>query len=141
MRKIGYYISNKSKSIKCIKENSTFSTIEELYKELNDRGWNSMTVFLKKQWNPDNKCSGQCNATVLLVQEYFGGDIISYPNPEPDKKGHYFNRIDGTDIDLTSEQFEVNLNYLDKTKKGSFGRHSFSCEKSAYIIKKNLGLL
>ena len=100
-----------------------------------------MTVFYKTQWNPKQKSCGQCNATVLVVQEYFGGDIISYPNPEPGKKGHYFNRINGIDIDLTSDQFETKLDYSSKSKIGNFGKNSFNCEKSAYIIKKNLGLI
>ncbi|MDD7617030.1 MAG: hypothetical protein PUJ97_00155 [bacterium] len=44
-----------------------------------------------------------------MVQEYFGGDIIAYPNPLNDKKCHYFNRINGLDIDLTFEQFKLQL--------------------------------
>ncbi len=45
---MGYYISNKSKNIKIIKENNIFSNIEELYNQLNECGWDSMTVFLKR---------------------------------------------------------------------------------------------
>lgn len=140
---MGFYISDINANIKCIKENDVFSTIYELYDLLNDHGWEAMTVYLREQWNPKLKCSGQCNATALLVQEYFGGDIINYPKPNGGevKKGHCFNRINGIDIDLTSEQFNPKLTeYSSLQKKANFGKFKFSCEKSAYILKKNLGL-
>ncbi len=66
------------------------------------------------------------------MQEFFGGDIIAYPNPESDKKGHYFNRIDGIDLDLTFDQFKKKLNYSSKSKIGNFGKYSFSCVKRIY---------
>ena len=139
---MGFYISNPNVEIKCIKENNKFSTIKELYELLNDHGWEEMTVYAKKQWKPKLKCSGQCNATALLVQEYFGGEIIYYPLPKGyDKKVHYFNRINGLDVDLTSEQFNpMLLDYSMQRRKANFGYNKFSCEKSAYILKINLGL-
>lgn len=78
---MAYYISNPTATIPCIKPNNKFSTIGELYDLLNSIGWNEMTVYLKVQWDPALKCSGQCNSTALLVKEYFGGEIINYPNP------------------------------------------------------------
>ena len=140
---MAYYISNSTATITCIKDNAKFSTINELYNLLNSEGWNEMTVYLKNQWNPALKCSGQCNSTALLVQEYFGGDIINYPNPNGGdiKKGHCFNRINGVDIDLTSEQFTPRLTgYSGLTKKANLGRQQFSCERAAYILKLKLGL-
>lgn len=139
---MAYYISNPKSIIQCIKKNNVFSTIDELYNLLNKVGWDEMTVFLKNQWNPKLKCSGQCNSTALLVQEYFGGDIIDYPNPNyPEVKSHCFNRINGVDIDLTSDQFIPALTgYSQFTKKANFGKHKFSCERAAYILKLKLGL-
>ena len=81
--------------------------------------------------------------TALLVKEYFGGEIINYPNPNGGvtKKGHCFNRINGVDIDLTSEQFVPRLTgYASCQKKANFGMNQFSCEKSAYILKLKIGL-
>lgn len=101
-----------------------------------------MTVFMRSQWNPNNKCEGQYNSTSLLVQEYFGGDIISYLNPNGgvEKKGHWFNRINGVDIDLTVEQFNPHLtDYAGCKKIANFGYNKFSCERVAYILKRNLG--
>ena len=91
-----YYISDKTAIISCIKPNKKFSTINELYDLLNNIGWDKMTIYLKGQWNSKLKCSGQCNSTALLVKEYFGGEIINYPNPDSNanngivKKGALF---------------------------------------------------
>ena len=91
-------------------------------------------------WNPSNKCNGQCNATVLLVQEYFGGDIIEYPNPSDDKFKHFFNRLNGCDIDLNSEQFDSPLNYCVQNMKAKISS-IFDNQKSAYILKLRLGFV
>ena len=110
---------------------------------MSEKGWEEMTVFMRSQWNPNNKCEGQYNSTSLLVQEYFGGDIISYPNPNGgvEKKGHWFNRINGVDIDLTSDQFNSRLTDYDKYNKiANFVCYKFSFERAAYILKKNLGV-
>lgn len=140
---MAYYISNPTATIPCIKPNKKFSTINELYNLLNSIGWNEMTVYLKDQWDPALKCSGQCNSTALLVKEYFGGEIINYPNPNGGavKKGHCFNRINGVDIDLTSDQFTPRLTGYSVLKdKANFGMQKFSCERAAYILKLKLGL-
>lgn len=140
---MAYYISDPTATIPCIKHNQKFSTIGELYDLLNSIGWNEMTVYLKDQWDPTLKCSGQCNSTALLVKEYFGGEIINYPNPNGGavKKGHCFNRINGVDIDLTSDQFTPRLTGYSVLKdKANFGMQKFSCERAAYILKLKLGL-
>lgn len=75
---MNYYSSDPNKSDKFVaKKNSVFSTLTELYNALDETGWCEYSVFSKGQWNNDNKCCGQCNATVLLVQEYFGGKLFS----------------------------------------------------------------
>lgn len=138
-----YYSSDKEreKEISLKIANKVFSTIEELYDNLITIGWCEMSTYSRKQWDVNTKCNGQCNATVLLVQEYFGGDIIEYDNPSTDKKMHYFNRVNGVDIDLTSRQFEHTLDYVSKNAKARFGLKKFEYEKSAYILKLRLGLI
>ena len=77
-----------------------------------------MSAYSPNMWKDELKCNGQCNGTVLLVQNLFGGDIIAYENPTLEKKMHYFNRICNCDIDLTSEQFgNIKLDYFSKVKK------------------------
>ena len=141
---MGYYSSNiaTSNQFKC-KSNSVFSTLDDLYEKLNTVGWCEMSAFAKKQWDPTNRCCGQCNATVLLVQEFFGGEIIEYDNPTSEKPKHFFNRIQGIDIDLTSEQFNPPLAEYSQKKKRykTNSKLAYQYEKSAYILKLRLGLL
>lgn len=139
---MGYYSSNSKleKQIKC-KENPIFATISELYKLLENQGWCKESVFNKNQWDENNKCVGQCNATALLVQEYFGGDVIKYPKPNNGKRMHYFNRFivngQNLDIDLTSAQFEPELkDYVNQTSK--FTGNNYNTLKNN--LKRQLGL-
>ena len=83
---MAYYSSDKIKEegLKPKKE-ASFKSISDLYALLQEKGWCEYSVFKKSMWNSENRCNGQCNATVLLVQEYFGGNIIEYPNPSTDK--------------------------------------------------------
>lgn len=140
VRKMNYYISDKNKEIQPL-PNSPFKSLDELYESLCNSGWSEFSVFAHKQWNPNNKASGQCNGTVLLVQKYFGGDIIQYPNPGDGKKGHYFNRIDGVDIDLTSSQFSKSLDYASQIKVVDWSnKKTFEYWKSARIMELSMEL-
>jgi hypothetical protein len=47
---------------------------------------------------------GQCVPTALLVNELYGGDIL---RTVVLGESHYFNRVNGTEIDLTRDQFPV----------------------------------
>lgn len=113
---MGYYSSSKTleNQIKTLVCSMPFQSINDLYNLLLKDGWERLTAYDPKMYDENNKCVSQCNATVLLVRKYFGGDIIKYPNPTLDIKMHYFNRIcvggQSCDIDLTSEQFESPLN-------------------------------
>ena len=48
-------------------------------------------------------CYGQCFATVLVVNDYLGGKICKKKWGED---GHFWNLIDGKDVDLTRAQFK-----------------------------------
>jgi hypothetical protein len=61
-------------------------------------------------WAADNPTRGQCNATALLLEELFGGEILKTPLPEGD---HFYNRINGQRLDLTDSQFEAPITYAD----------------------------
>jgi hypothetical protein len=45
----------------------------------------------------------QCAVTSLVVQDFFGGRILRCEMTDGDS--HYWNEIDGEDIDLTQKQF------------------------------------
>ncbi len=82
---------------------------------------NKLSYFLNKcwseetcyhgYWKEDNKASGQCAVTSLIVSEYLGGKIYKC---KVNDINHYFNKIDGNILDLTKEQFkEYKIEYLD----------------------------
>jgi hypothetical protein len=62
------------------------------------------------QWFVGNPARGQCNVTALLVNEYFGGEILKTQLLEGD---HFYNRIEGKRVDLTDSQFAAPIAYLD----------------------------
>ena len=65
---------------------------------------------VKNDWNENNKCFGMCAITSLIINDYFGGDICKI---HVDEISHYFNLIDDKIIDLTSSQFNHDIEYKD----------------------------
>ena len=61
-------------------------------------------------WDESNKCFGMCAITSLIINDYFGGDICKI---YVDGISHYFNLIDNKIIDLTSSQFNHEIDYKD----------------------------
>lgn len=59
-------------------------------------------------WSDDNKCFGMCAITSLVINDYFGGDICKI---YVDEVSHYYNLIAGDIVDLTSSQFNCNVDY------------------------------
>lgn len=69
---------------------------------------------LEQAWCADTACGiwlpycpslNQCAVTALVVQDYLGGELLRCDMTDGDS--HYWNRLpDGTEIDLTAEQFE-----------------------------------
>jgi hypothetical protein len=50
----------------------------------------------------DPPSSGHCAAVALVTQACFGGQLVS---AMVKGQSHWFNRIDGVDVDLTGDQF------------------------------------
>jgi hypothetical protein len=88
-----------------------------------------LDVALRKSWvtrtdmeitelfNKGEPSVGQCAVTALVVQDYFGGDIlntlVTYPDNPTVFSSHYFNVIDGMEIDLTRQQFKARVKLSD----------------------------
>lgn len=53
-------------------------------------------------WTPENPAWGQCAVTALVVQDLFGGVLL---RSRVSGVSHYWNRIDGFELDLTLRQF------------------------------------
>ena len=62
-------------------------------------------------WTPDNPSRGQCVPSSLVVQDYFGGDIVRYRmTADGINETHYFNVLqDGTVIDTTASQYKFSV--------------------------------
>lgn len=68
--------------------------------------WNAETAL--GSWTSECPSLNQCAVTALIVQDYFGGELLRCKMTNNDS--HYWNRLpDGTEEDLTAEQF----NYID----------------------------
>ena len=64
--------------------------------------WGRDTSYEPDVWSLDNPAWGQCAVTSLVIQDYFGGNLLRVTDGHAT---HYWNRVDGVDIDLTLMQF------------------------------------
>lgn len=67
--------------------------------------WNAETCSerFRHAWCAENPSTGQCTITAKLVNEYFGGEVLSLPLITGGM--HSFNRIGSVIVDLACEQF------------------------------------
>lgn len=104
-----FYSSSRISEIKPIKKipfiRSSDDILSALYSVLLNLGWQNDTCLPETMWNPANPSIGQSAATAVLVQEYFGGNICMI---EYSSRAHYFNKINGCIIDLTSSEIHPN---------------------------------
>ena len=78
------------------------SELSALRNEL-ERRWCAETSFWPDGWTAKRPSFGQCAVTALIVYDRFGGEILRTVNEDV---LHYWNRVDGIDIDLTRDQFD-----------------------------------
>jgi hypothetical protein len=78
----------------------------ELLKEALNASWCRETAYRTDQpyWSEANKTRGQCTVTVMILNDYFGGQMMRGFS-EKYKLYHYWIIIDDNKIDLTFEQF------------------------------------
>lgn len=78
----------------------------ELEKALK-KSWSKETSYCPTEWSESNPSFGQCAITALVVNDYFGGEIIWAEAILPDgqKVSHFFNLINGKEVDLARSQF------------------------------------
>ena len=59
-------------------------------------------------WSPQHPSTGQCAATAYVVNDFLGGQLLGAEvrNADGTLQGHhYWNLIDGVELDLTREKF------------------------------------
>jgi hypothetical protein len=78
-------------------------------RELLRQAWCQGTA-MGSRWSSDCPALDQCAVTALVVQDLFGGELLRCWTCEGDS--HYWNRLpDGSELDLTEEQFECISDY------------------------------
>jgi hypothetical protein len=72
-----------------------------------EASWNRDTAFDKDDWNTENPARGHCVVSSLVVQDYFGGELLGYSVEGPGiRETHFVNQLeDGTVIDTTETQY------------------------------------
>jgi hypothetical protein len=68
------------------------------------------SINSSSKWSLDNQANGQCGVTSLVVNDFFGGEILKTKVP---KGWHYYNRIGNKSFDFTQSQFMEIPIYLD----------------------------
>lgn len=64
-------------------------------------------------WTANRPALGQCAVTALVIQDYLGGQLL---RAEVEGVSHYWNVVQGTEIDLTRHQF-TNFAPVDVAKR------------------------
>lgn len=123
--------------------------------EIKQLNINQFENILKRAWSKDssyypvfdgsNPALGQCAVTALVVNDYFGGEIVWCEAVQPDgqKISHYFNKVDNNEIDLTRSQFSEGTVVPAGTekKKGFATTRDFILSnedaRTRYLILKN----
>ncbi|WP_147180653.1 MULTISPECIES: YunG family protein [Alphaproteobacteria] len=96
------------------------------------RAWSSGTSY---KWTPENPAMGQCSVTCLVVQDLFGGQIVTTQVPGGT---HFYNRIDGQRIDLTVSQFQQSITFDDHPASRAEALRDAGLEQY-FLLRQRLG--
>lgn len=90
---------------------------------------------MRPHWTESDPTLGQCSITSFLVQDLLGGEVWGILLP--DGAYHCFNRIDGCEFDLTSEQFgDEKLDYTKAVLQTREEHFSNGDKYSRYLLLK-----
>lgn len=72
------------------------------------KAWCKETCYekIRDKWGAENLALGQCYVTTLIVNDHLGGEILKARLSNGIT--HYWNKVDGEEIDLTKSQFKEN---------------------------------
>ena len=71
------------------------------------KSWTKDTCYDRSDWSEDNPARGQCVVSSLVIQKYFGGELLRYKvTGAATDETHYCNSLaDGTLVDATASQY------------------------------------
>lgn len=67
-----------------------------------EQAWCRQTTYIA-DFDPEIPSTGQCYVTAMCVQDILGGELVE---GSVDGVHHFWNRINGKEYDLTSDQFK-----------------------------------
>lgn len=94
---------------KIASSSTLFATPLDLYRSIS-RVWSGDTSSPSDAWSQSNPARNHCSITSLVVQDHFGGEILS---TRTSGGTHFYNQIDGKKWDLTVSQFAEPVPYDD----------------------------
>lgn len=122
-------------------------TIQELESTIRQAWAKRTDDYSQELLKADEPSAGQCAVTALVVQDYFGGEIVNTIATSPHNPvvscSHYFNIIDECEIDLTKQQFIDGVKFSKaepKTKGFSSTRDymlSYPATAERYLVLKS----
>ncbi len=80
------------------------------------KSWSKKTCYEKVQenWKKEIPETGQCAVTALIINDYLGGEIVR--SDTNTGVSHFWNIVDGVDVDLTKNQFDENIKFFNIKK-------------------------
>lgn len=78
--------------------------------------WSADTAYGPSSWSQDNPARGQCIVSCLVIQDYFGGDLVRYSvKGEGINETHYVNKLpNGSLLDTTASQYTYDVVFQPK---------------------------
>ncbi len=113
------------------------STPVDLYR-LIAQVWAADTASPSNGWSASNPAQNHCSVTSLVVQDYFGGEILS---TKTIGGTHFYNAIDGRKWDLTVSQFAQPIPYDDTRSSRELALADTSEQKYQLLISRLLHLV
>jgi hypothetical protein len=110
----------------------TFATPLDLYRSIS-RVWSGDTSSPTDAWSPSNPAQNHCSITSLVVQDHFGGEILTTKTVGGT---HFYNLIDGKKWDLTVSQFAEPVPYDDTPSSREAALADTSEQKYALLTSR-----
>jgi hypothetical protein len=113
----------------------TFATPLDLYRAIS-RVWSGDTSSPTDAWSSSNPAQNHCSITALVVQDHFGGEILS---TKTQGGTHFYNLIDAKKWDLTVSQFAEPIPYDDTPSSRIAALADTSAQKYALLTARLKG--
>ncbi|WP_294236579.1 hypothetical protein [uncultured Sphingomonas sp.] len=109
-----------------------FDNPVELYRRLR-KAWSAKTASPSESWSAENPAKNHCSVTALIVQDHFGGDILTTKTVGGT---HFYNLISGTRWDLTVSQFAEPIPFDDNVSSRDAALQDTTLEKYLAVTQR-----